>query len=47
MILSSNLQIHRDILMMRVMNTITEKPQWDQKVDLYLFFYMWSFSDLR
>ncbi|KAJ5504886.1 hypothetical protein N7463_007760 [Penicillium fimorum] len=28
----SHLVTHREVLMMRVMNTITEKPQWDQKV---------------
>ncbi|KAE8347329.1 hypothetical protein BDV24DRAFT_146848 [Aspergillus arachidicola] len=26
------LTVHREILMMRVMNSITDKPQWDQKV---------------
>ncbi|KAJ5375552.1 Protein of unknown function DUF4246 [Penicillium concentricum] len=28
----SDLVTHREVLMMRVMNTITDKPQWDQKV---------------
>ncbi|CAI7657007.1 unnamed protein product [Penicillium bialowiezense] len=28
----SNLVTHREILMMQVMNTITEKPQWEEKV---------------
>ncbi|KAJ5318946.1 Protein of unknown function DUF4246 [Penicillium brevicompactum] len=28
----SNLVTHREILMMRIMNTITEKPQWEEKV---------------
>ncbi|KAJ5394355.1 uncharacterized protein N7487_011996 [Penicillium crustosum] len=27
-----DLVTHREVLMMRVMNTITDKPQWDQKV---------------
>lgn len=30
----SDLVTHREVLMMRVMNTITDKPQWDQKVCL-------------
>ncbi|EKV12216.1 hypothetical protein PDIG_45410 [Penicillium digitatum PHI26] len=28
----SDLVTHREVLMMRVVNTITDKPQWDQKV---------------
>ncbi|KAF7591638.1 hypothetical protein BBP40_001277 [Aspergillus hancockii] len=28
----NRLNVHREILMMRVMNTITEKPEWDRKV---------------
>lgn len=31
-LLSSNLVTHREVLMMRVINNITDKPQWDQKV---------------
>lgn len=34
---SSDLVTHREVLMMRVMNTITDKPQWDQKVCLGLY----------
>ncbi|KAJ5752939.1 hypothetical protein N7520_009856 [Penicillium odoratum] len=28
----ASLKVHREILMMRLMNTITDKPEWDQKV---------------
>lgn len=28
----SRINVHREILMMRVMNTITDKPDWDKKV---------------
>ncbi|KAJ5519230.1 hypothetical protein N7453_001652 [Penicillium expansum] len=31
-LLPSDLVTHREVLMMRVVNTITDKPQWDQKV---------------
>lgn len=36
-LLFRDLVTHREVLMMRVMNTITDKPQWDQKVCLGLY----------
>lgn len=38
-LLSSDLVTHREVLMMRVMNTITDKPQWEQKVCLGLYIF--------